>query len=465
MNAKITTRWRLICMAPALLLLAACTRGLPDFTGLVGDLSPVVVNISTAAVLVDGETRRNDSWFERFFGLDPGQDQAPQPGAQSLGSGFIISEDGFILTNYHVVAGADEIVVRLSDRRQLVARLVGTDQRSDLALIKIDAEGLPTADIGSADDLKVGEWVLAIGSPFGFDYSVTAGIVSAKNRSLATEQYVPFIQTDVAINPGNSGGPLFNLDGEVVGVNSQIYSDSGGYQGVSFAIPVDDAMRVANQLRRTGIVVRGWLGVVVQEVDRALARSFGMRRPEGALVSRVVPNSPAAEAGLQVGDVILQFGKREVGTSRSLPHMVGRAEPGERIPLRVLRDGERLKITVRIGALETDERASLAPAQPDQRARPAAFELGVSISDLTRSQRAQLGVEQGGVLVTDVRPGSASAVAGLMPGDVVMSVGQQPVDSRTSFREALLASRGEQSVPLLIQRRGSALFLALDVPG
>lgn len=464
MRAKIL-EWRLLCIAPALLLLSACTRGLPDFTGLVGDLSPVVVNISTAAVVVDGESNRNDGWFERFFGLNPGPDQAPQPGAQSLGSGFIISEDGFILTNYHVVAGADEIVVRLSDRRQLVARLVGTDQRSDLALIKIDADDLPTADIGSADDLKVGEWVLAIGSPFGFDYSVTAGIVSAKNRSLATEQYVPFIQTDVAINPGNSGGPLFNLDGEVVGVNSQIYSDSGGYQGVSFAIPVDDAIRVANQLRRTGIVVRGWLGVVVQEVDRALARSFGMRRPEGALVSRVVPNSPAAEAGLQVGDVILQFGKREVGTSRSLPHMVGRAEPGERIPLRVLRDGERLKVTVRIGALETDERATLEPATPDERARPAAFELGLSISNLTRAQRSQLGVEQGGVLVTDVRPGSASAVAGLMPGDVVMSVGQQPVDSRSAFRDSLLASRGEQSVPLLIQRRGSALFLALDVPG
>ncbi|MCK5859619.1 DegQ family serine endoprotease [Abyssibacter sp.] len=465
MTPKTFRCWRALVALPAVLLIAACTRGLPDFTGLVGDLSPVVVNISTAAVLVDGENRPENDWFERFFGLNPGQDQAPQPGAQSLGSGFIISKDGFILTNYHVVAGADEIVVRLSDRRQMVARLVGTDQRSDLALIKIEATGLPTADIGSADDLKVGEWVLAIGSPFGFDYSVTAGIVSAKNRSLATEQYVPFIQTDVAINPGNSGGPLFNLDGEVVGVNSQIYSDSGGYQGVSFAIPVDDAMRVANQLRQTGIVVRGWLGVVVQEVDRALARSFGMRRPEGALVSRVVPNSPAAEAGLQVGDVILQFGDRDVGTSRSLPHMVGRAEPGDRIPLRVLRDGERMKISVRIGALETDERASLSPPEPDQRARPAAFELGIGITELTRGQRAQLGVEQGGVLVTEVRPGSASGIAGLMPGDVIVSVGQQPVADGRDFRSALQAARGSDSVPLLIQRRGSSLFLALDVPG
>lgn len=457
--------------AGALLVLiglsAACSRGLPDFTGLVDDVAPSVVNISTAAVLVDGERASGgNSFLERFFGIEPGErDQAPEPNAQSLGSGFIISDDGYILTNYHVVAGADEIVVRLSDRRQLTAQLVGTDQRSDLALIRIDAEDLPVAPIGSADRLRVGEWVLAIGSPFGFDYSVTAGIVSAKDRSLATEQYVPFIQTDVAINPGNSGGPLFNLDGEVVGVNSQIYSDSGGYQGVSFAIPIDDAMRVANQLRRTGVVVRGWLGVVVQEVDRGLARSFDMRRPEGALVSRIVPNSPAAEAGLQVGDVILEFDGREVGTSRSLPHMVGRAEPGDRLDLLVLRDGKRRDVAVRIGALETDERAARTPASSGSRPRPASFDLGLTLSELSRNQRRQLGVSDGGVLVADVRAGGVAATSGLMPGDVILSVAQQPVNTVDAFRDQLLASRGQGAVPLLVQRRGSTLFLALEAPG
>ena len=309
---------------------------LPDFTTLVNQASPAVVNISSTRARPDplSQPSRPDrqgleDWLERFFGRDmPAPDEpgmpVPMP-AESLGSGFIVSSNGDILTNYHVVAEAEEILVKLSDRRQFEATLVGHDRQSDLALLHIKAEDLPVVKLGDSDKLKVGEWVLAIGSPFGFDHSVTAGIVSAKQRSLSSEQYVPFIQTDVAINPGNSGGPLFNLRGEVVGVNSQIFSRSGGYMGLSFAIPINVALNTVEQLRKQGYVSRGWLGVVVQEVTRELAESFGLGRPEGALVVRVVPGSPAEEAGMQVGDVILKFNGQSVERSASLPVLVGQA--------------------------------------------------------------------------------------------------------------------------------------------
>ena len=448
-------RAQLVLVLFSAVVVTACARGLPDFASLTEDVSPVVVNISTTSSAPAPAGGAMADFFQRFFGMPNGGD-GQGPVQQSLGSGFIVSKDGHILTNFHVIEGATEIVVRLLDRRQLVARVVGTDKRTDLALLKVEADNLPVARIGKPDKLRVGEWVMAIGSPFSFDHSVTVGVVSAKERSLENEQYVPFIQTDVAINPGNSGGPLFNLDGEVVGMNSQIYSQSGGYQGVSFAIPIDVAMRAANQLRDTGVVVRGWLGVTVQEVDRDLARSFGMKRPEGALVSRIVPNSPAAEAGLQIGDVILRFGAREVADARALPHMVGRSEPGQRLDLRLLRDGRRQKLPVRIGALETDERDQL----PVQRSEPVTNNLGLNIIDLTPQARRRFDVETGGVLVVDVARGAGSQ-AGIVRGDVILSVGQTLIRDRAHFIEVISQLSPSDSTPVLVKRRGQSIFLAL----
>lgn len=449
------TRFQVILLLCSAVLVTACARGLPDFAGLTEDVSPVVVNISTTSSAPAPAGGAMADFFQRFFGT-PDVGGAQGPVQQSLGSGFIVSADGHILTNFHVIEGATEIVVRLLDRRQLIARVVGTDKRTDLALLKVEADNLPVARIGKPDQLRVGEWVMAIGSPFSFDHSVTVGVVSAKERSLENEQYVPFIQTDVAINPGNSGGPLFNLDGEVVGVNSQIYSQSGGYQGVSFAIPIDVAMRAANQLRDTGVVVRGWLGVTVQEVDRDLARSFGMKRPEGALVSRIVPNSPAAEAGLQIGDVILRFGDREVADARALPHMVGRSEPGQRLDLRLLRDGRKQRLPVRIGALETDERDQL----PVQRDAPVTNNLGLNIIDLTPQARRRFDVETGGVLVVEVVRGAASQ-AGIIRGDVILSVGQTLIRDRAHFIEVISQLSPSESTAVLVKRRGQSIFLAL----
>lgn len=316
--------------------------GLPEFTELVAENGDAVVNISTKSKQTEmagspsplppgmemPEGTPFDDFFKRFFG-DPSQPRAPMP--SSLGSGFVLSSDGYILTNHHVIKDADEIIVRFSDRTELVAELLGSDERSDVALLKVNAEGmnLKAVKLGDSNDLKVGEWVLAIGSPFGFDYSATAGIVSALGRSLPSDSYVPFIQTDVAINPGNSGGPLFNLDGEVIGINSQIYSRTGGFMGVSFAIPVDTVMNVVEQIKDKGYVSRGWLGVVIQDVTRELAESFGLDKPRGALVSRVVPGSPAEKAGFETGDVILKFDDRTVDASSDLPPIVGRTAIGK----------------------------------------------------------------------------------------------------------------------------------------
>ncbi|MGD2112551.1 MAG: Do family serine endopeptidase, partial [Gammaproteobacteria bacterium] len=314
---------------------------LPSFTGLVKDASPAVVNISTSQKVRTGMPQLpegfeipdlpEDSPFGELFKYFFDHGDEGDPGfhdAKSLGSGFIISKDGYILTNYHVVNEADEVIVRLSDRRELKAEVIGEDKRSDIALVKIEAHDLPVVKIGRSRDLEVGEWVLAIGSPFGFDLSATAGIVSAKGRSLPRENYVPFIQTDVAINPGNSGGPLFNQNGEVVGVNSQIYSRTGGYMGLSFAIPIEVAMDVVEQLKTKGHVSRGWLGVLIQDVTLDLAESFGMKKPRGALVAKVLPDSPAQAAGIKVGDVIVEFNNREVINSANLPPIVGSSQVG-----------------------------------------------------------------------------------------------------------------------------------------
>ncbi len=365
---------------------------LPDFTALAKAYGPAVVNISTKQnAHVSGRLQGfnipdlpDDSplreFFRHFFN-EGGEGRMPEDSPTlSLGSGFFISADGFIMTNHHVVSEADEIIVRTSDHREFKATVVGSDRRSDTALLKVDIQNAPVVKLGTAKSLEVGEWVLAIGSPFGFDHSVTAGIVSAKGRSLPSENYVPFIQTDVAINPGNSGGPLIDLDGNVVGVNSQIYSRTGGFMGLSFAVPNDLAMNVADQIRTKGHVSRGWLGVMIQDINRDLAETFGMPHPRGALVSRVLPDSPAERAGVQVGDIILSYNGHELVASSSLPPLVGASPVDRPSTLQVLRNGKERDLKVVIGELPEDE-GKLAKRVPSD-GKQLSNELGLTVSDL-----------------------------------------------------------------------------------
>ena len=443
----------------------SATVTLPDFTHIVHRVSPAVVNISALppeqAEEEDSDAADGDDlqdWFKRFFGPE-GPDGMPHFAPHmSLGSGFIISDDGYILTNRHVVRGAGRIVVKLSDRRQLIARVVGADKYSDVALLKVDAEDLPQVAIGDSDQLAVGSWVLAIGSPFGFETSVTAGIVSAKGRNLASEQYVPFIQTDVAINPGNSGGPLFNLDGEVVGINAQIYSRTGGYQGVSFTIPINVAIDVAEQLQTAGQVQRGWLGVQIQDVDREMAQSFGLERPRGALVARVFEGSPAARVGIHAGDIILKFDGKDVATAGALPPLVGTAAPGERVPMTVLRDGKPVDFRVKIGTLPKDLAALDHPDTEQDDTQEQTRSQGLTLELLDSKARERLGVKDHGVRVTTVAAG-AGADAGLQSGDIVLAVGKQWVDSPAALVEQLAQADGP--VALLVWRDGERLYLAL----
>ncbi len=455
----------------AILFSAACTaRELPDFTRLVEKYGPAVVNISTtqkAAPDEAGTPRLQipelpeggpwDELFRRFFGDGP--NRGPQPPDRSLGSGFVIDDQGFILTNNHVVEGADEIRVRLSDRRELTAELIGADPRSDIALLRVKARNLPVVKLGRSDDLKVGEWVLAIGSPFGFDHSVSVGVVSALGRSLPSESYVPFIQTDVAINPGNSGGPLFNLDGEVVGINSQIYSRTGGFMGLSFAIPMDVAMGVVEQLKEKGYVTRGWLGVLIQDVTRELAESFGMERPSGALVAKVLDDSPAAKAGVQVGDVVVEFDGKPIDYSSDLPPLVGRSAIGEDITMKIIRDGKQRNLTVQVGELPAEE--DLAAATEPRKAVDS--RLGIGVVDLTDAQRQQLELGEHGVLVRELDQGPA-ADAGVRPGDVIVRINNVNVDNAAHFKRLVGELPAGKTVPLLVQRRSGPIFLALKVP-
>ena len=462
----------------ALLTSQAWARlGLPDFTGLVKEASPAVVNISTTQKvptrhpglpeglqIPDIPEGPLGDLFRHFFGEgEPDAPGGPAPEsreARSLGSGFIITPDGYILTNNHVVKDADEIIVRLSDRRELIAEVVGLDERSDVALLKIDADNLPVARVGKSEVLDVGAWVLAIGSPFGFDYSATAGIVSAKGRSLPRENYVPFIQTDVAINPGNSGGPLYNLDGEVVGVNSQIYSRTGGFMGLSFAIPIEVAMEVAQQLKEKGRVSRGWLGVIIQDVTRDLAESFGMRKPMGALIAQVMPDSPAEKSGLMVGDVIMEFNGRDVVSSTDLPPIVGRTPVGDKVPVLVMREGKQTRLRVQLGELPEDEvkvAASQAPKATMTR------RLDITVTDLTDQQRKEMELGTEGVLVEQVERGAA-AEAGIRRGDIILRLNHQPVQSAKDFERLVKDLPAGGTVPVLVQRRGGPTFLALKVP-
>ena len=446
---------------------------LPDFTDLVQEASPAVVNISTRQKMperaVAGQPGLPDleglppmfrEFFERSIPQAPRNPGGRQREAQSLGSGFIISPDGYIMTNNHVVADADEIIVRLSDRSELEAKLVGADPRSDVALLKVEGKDLPVVRLGKADDLKVGEWVLAIGSPFGFDHSVTAGIVSAKGRNLPSDSYVPFIQTDVAINPGNSGGPLFNLQGEVVGINSQIFTRSGGFMGLSFAIPMEVAMQVADQLKADGKVTRGWLGVVIQEVNKDLAESFGLDKPAGALVAQVLEDGPADKGGLQVGDVILSLNGKPIIMSADLPHLVGGLKPGEKAELDVVRDGSRKKLNVTVGTLpeEGQELASSNSAQGGERSNNR---LGVTVVELTTEQKKGLDLK-GGVVVKEVLDGPA-AMIGLRPGDVITHLNNQAIDSTNTFSQVAQELPKNRSVSMRVLRQGRASFITFKL--
>jgi serine protease Do len=405
----------------------AQNKGLPDFAELVERQGPAVVNISTTQVLRSNgqgvqplpfdEDDPMFDFFRRFVPRQPGVPGAPREfQSRSLGSGFIISSDGYILTNAHVVDAADEILVRLTDKRELKARVIGADKRTDVALIKIDAANLPVVRMGDPTLLKVGEWVLAIGSPFGFDNSVTAGIVSAKGRSLPQENFVPFIQTDVAINPGNSGGPLFNMKGEVVGINSQIYSRSGGFMGISFAIPIDVAMEVQNQLKTGGKVSRGRIGVVIQEVTRELAESFGLSKAQGAIVNAVESGGPADKAGIEAGDVIIKFDGKPVVSSNDLPRIVGAIKPGAKVAVQVWRKGAARELTVVVGELAEETVRSPKTQRPVEK---KANRLGLVVSELGREQQRDLKV-RGGLLVEDVRGNTARA--DLRRGDIILAL-------------------------------------------
>ncbi len=435
---------------------------LPDFTELVDKAAPAVVNISTSRKVERSMTSSRQfggqevpEIFRHFFGdrfpMPPGG--GPNRGdeqRQSLGSGFIFDEDGYIMTNAHVVKDADEILVRLNDRRELEAELVGADEKTDVAVLKVEANNLPTLELGKSTNLKVGQWVAAIGSPFGFDHSVTSGIISAINRTLPQDVYVPFIQTDVAINPGNSGGPLFNLDGEVVGINSQILTRSGGYMGLSFAIPIDVAMDVANQLCEQGYVSRGWLGVSIQPVSEDLAESFGMEQAKGALIAELDSSGPAAEGGLEAGDVILEVNGQKVDHSTTLPRLVGDTAPGEEVELSVLRNGQRETITVEVG-----EWPNAGPGQADG----DPVRLGIAVQPLNEMEKRRLGIEHG-VRVVKVDPTGHAAAAGILPGDVLVRLGNQPVEGPEQLKEMLANLPDDQPVPVLLNRDGQAYFVA-----
>ena len=443
----------------------AAAAALPDFREIVRESSPAVVKIIVEHSGARGGRGPHGQdeipeYLRRFFefrGVPPAQQQR-----MAMGSGFIISDDGYILTNNHVVEGASKVLVRMSDRSEFDAEVVGTDPRSDLALLRIDAADLPVLKLAAKGDLEVGEWVLAIGSPFGLDYSVTAGIVSAKGRSLPTERnenYVPFIQTDVAINPGNSGGPLFNLEGEVVGVNSQIFTRSGGSIGLSFAIPVSVVRNVVAQLKSEGRVTRGWLGVTIQDVDKNLAESFGLDRPRGALVAQLAAGGPAEKSGLEAGDIITKFDGQDIPTSSDLPHVVGLITPDTTVPVEIVRDRKRKKLQVKVGGLDADDSYSLAGGSVED---GRGGRLGLVVETASPETLERWGIN-GGVVVREVLPSSVAAQAGLVSGDVITLIGSSPVKSREAFEKVVGKLQSGSSVPLRLIRQGSPMFIGLKL--
>lgn len=447
-------------------------RALPDFTPLVDRNASAVVNISTSAKsnapqgappghnLPDiPENSPFNDFFKKYFGEIP-EGQGPSPERSSLGSGFIISDDGYVITNHHVVKDAEEIIVRLNDRREFVAELIGSDERSDIAVLKVEATKLPTLKLGDSSNLKVGEWVLAIGSPFGFDASVTAGIVSAIGRSLPNENYVPFIQTDVAINPGNSGGPLFNLDGEVIGVNSQIYSRTGGFMGLSFAVPVNVVESVYAQLKSKGKVSRGWLGVLIQDVTRELAESFDMEHPHGALIAKVLPDGPAEKAGIEVGDIVVKFNGGNVSFSSDLPPLVGTTKIDRTVPVDIIRRSKHITIQVKISELPTGDEI-VATTTPSSSV-PEENKLNLVIKDLTKEQKQELETDEHGVQVEKINAGPAQK-AGIRQGDIILLLNNIKIKDAAHFLSLAKELPIGRSIPVLIQRRGGPIFLALKL--
>ncbi len=449
----------------------AQVKGLPDFTELVDQVGPSVVNIRTVERSrgASGGSAPDEQMLEFFrrFGIplppNAPRQQRPDRGEEEIprgvGSGFIVSADGFVMTNAHVVEGADEVIVTLTDKREFKARIVGSDRRTDVAVVKIEAAGLPSVKLGDASRVRVGEWVMAIGSPFGLENTVTAGIVSAKQRD--TGDYLPFIQTDVAINPGNSGGPLINMRGEVIGINSQIYSRSGGFQGISFAIPIDEAVRVADQLRTSGRVTRGRIGVQIGEVNKEVAEAIGLGRPQGALVRGVEAGAPAQKAGIEAGDIILKFDGKTIEKSSDLPRLVGNTKPGSRATVTVLRRGSQRELSVTVAELEP-ERATRRTQGQEQRP-PAGAQvqtMGLTVSELTEALKSELKL-RGGVRV-DASDG-AGARAGLREGDVIVAVGNVEVNNVREFEQAI--ARADKSKPIVVQlRRGELAQYALIRP-
>jgi serine protease Do len=444
-------------------------RELPDFTDLVERQGPAVVNISTTQVVRSGRTvpqlpfDEDDPMFEffkRFIPKQPGGGGQREQETKSLGSGFIISPDGYVLTNAHVVESAEEILVKLGDKREFKAKVIGTDKRTDIALIKIEAAGLPAVRMGDPTKLRVGEWVVAIGSPFGFESSVTAGIVSAKGRSLPQETFVPFIQTDVAINPGNSGGPLFNMKGEVVGINSQIYSRTGGFMGLSFAIPIDVAMEVQQALRTSGRVSRGRIGVVIQELTKELADSFGLAKPMGALVNSVEKGAPADKAGIEAGDIILKFDGKTVNASSDLPRIVGSTKPGSRVPVQVWRKGTTKEFTVTVAEIP-DEKVAQRGSKKGAKPEATANRLGLVLSELSAEQKKELKVD-GGVMVEEVRNGGRSD---LRQGDIILAIINRGVTgevrSADQFNKLIAQFEKGANITLLVRRGENQTFITL----
>jgi serine protease Do len=457
------------------LLSSAHAQGLPDFTDLAEKHGAEVVNISvTQSVHNNGPVggfpgMEGDEQMQEFFkrfGIPlmpgmPGQGGAPQPDykSQSLGSGFIISSDGYVLTNAHVINEADEVIVKLADKREFKAKIIGADKRTDVALLKIDATGLPKVMIGDSAKLKVGEWVAAIGSPFGLENTMTAGIVSAKGRALPQENFVPFIQTDVAINPGNSGGPLFNLAGEVVGINSQIYSRSGGSMGLSFAIPIDVAIDVSNQLKANGKITRGWLGIAIQEITKELAESFSMKNTNGALVAGVEKNGPADKGGLEAGDVITKFDGKAIGVSADLPRAVGATKPGKIAAVEILRKGSAKTLNIGVGEMPSDGSETAVPSTKPN-GKVEANKIGLTLKELTVQQKKKLNGKNGLLVVESV---GAAAQAGIRRGDVILGLNNNESQSVEQFNKQINAVAAGKTVAVLVQRGESTLYVPIKV--
>ena len=470
--------WLAVLSFSLLASASAHAQGLPDFTDLAEKHGAEVVNISVTQSVhnnapigafpgMEGDEQMQE--FFKRFGIPlmpgmpgmPGQGGAPQPDykSQSLGSGFIISSDGYVLTNAHVINEADEVIVKLADKREFKAKIIGADKRTDGALLKIDATGLPKVMIGDSTKLKVGEWVAAIGSPFGLENTMTAGIVSAKGRALPQENFVPFIQTDVAINPGNSGGPLFNLAGEVVGINSQIYSRSGGSMGLSFAIPIDVAIDVSNQLKANGKITRGWLGIAIQEITKELAESFSMKNTNGALVAGVEKNGPADKGGLEAGDVITKFDGKSIGVSADLPRAVGATKPGKIAAVEILRKGSAKTLNIGVGEMPSDGSDTAAPSTKPN-GKVEANKIGLTLKELTVQQKKKLNGKNGLLVVESV---GAAAQAGIRRGDVILGLNNNESQSVEQFNKQINAVAAGKTVAVLVQRGEATLYVPIKV--